>query len=61
MELVGLKTSSSGPQMRSTKKEELFIEISNFQKVYVPQVSETLKIVSRFFCNKTVLPLALKK
>ena len=46
--LVGLKTWVSGPRMNSTKKEEMFNEISCVQKVYISQVSETLKIVSRF-------------
>ena len=35
MELVGLKTWVSGPRTSSTKKEEMFIEKSSFQKVYI--------------------------
>ena len=46
--LVGLKTWVSGPRTNSTKKEEMFNEISSFQKVYISRVSEILKIVSRF-------------
>ena len=45
------KTSFYGLRTDSTKKEELIVEISTFQKVYILQVSETLKIVSRF-CEK---------
>ena len=40
-QLLGLKTPSSGPRKDSTKKEELIVEISSFQKVYISQISET--------------------
>ena len=60
-ELVGLKTSTSGPRMSSTKKEEMFVEISSFQKVYIFRVSEIWKFVSRFLYKKIVLPLPLEK
>lgn len=54
--LIGLKTPSSGPQMDSTKKEELFNEISSFQKVYISWVSEILKLVSRFCAKRLFHP-----
>ena len=55
------RTLFYGLRTDSTKKEELIVEISTFQKVYILQVSETLKIVSRFWCKKTVLPLSMAK
>ena len=60
-QLLGLKTPTSGPWMDSTKKEELLVEISSFQKVYISQVLETSKIVSRFYEKKTDLHLSLAK
>ena len=55
-QLLGLKTPSSRPRMDSTKKEELFVKISSFQKVYISRVSETLKIVSRFCAKRLIYP-----
>ena len=54
--LVRLKTSTFGPRMSSTEKEEMFVEISNFQKVYVSRVSEILKIVSIFCAKRLFFP-----
>ena len=55
-QLLGLKTPTSGPWMDSTKKEELIVEISSFQKVYISQISETSKIVSRFCAKRLFYP-----
>ena len=55
-QLLGPKTPFFGPWMDSTKKEELIVEISNFQKVYVLRVSEILKIVSRFCAKRLFYP-----
>ena len=49
MSLCGLRTDS-------TKKEELIVEISTFQKVYILRVSETLKLVSRFCVKRLFYP-----
>ena len=50
------KISLYGLRMDSTKKEELIVEISTFQKVYILQVSETLKLVSRFHVKRLFYP-----
>ena len=50
------RTSFYGLRTDSTKKEELIVEISTFQKVYILQVSETLKIVSRFCVKRLFYP-----
>ena len=51
-----LKTCVSGLRMNSTKKEELFAEISSFQNVYISRVSEILKIASRFCIKRLFYP-----
>ena len=50
------KTSLYGFRTDSTKKEELIVEISTFQKVYILRVSDTLKIVSRFCVKRLFYP-----
>ena len=50
------RTSIYGLRTDSTKKEESIVEISTFQKVYILQVSETLKIVSRFCVKRLFYP-----
>ena len=50
------KTSLYGLRTDSTKKEELIVEISTFQKVYILRVSETVKIVSRFCVKRLFYP-----
>ena len=50
------RTSIYGFRMDSTKKEELLVEISTFQKVYILLVSETSKMVSRFCVKRLFYP-----
>ena len=50
------RTPFYGLRTDSTKKEELIVEISTFQKVYILRVSETLKIVSRFCVKRLFYP-----
>ena len=50
------KTSFSGLLTNSTKKEEMIVEISSFQKVYISRVSGTLKIVSRICAKRLIYP-----
>ena len=55
--LVSRKTWPCGPRMKSTKKDKTILEISSFQKVYFWHGFEISKIVSRFECEKAILPL----
>ena len=50
------RTSFYGLRTDSTKKKELLVEISTFQKVYILLVSETLKLVSRFCVKRLFYP-----
>lgn len=61
LKLQGLGSPICGPWMQSTKKGKSITEKSNFWKVHILLDSKTIKIVHRFWCEKSVLPFLAKK
>ena len=59
--LRGLKTPFCGFWVRSTKKRKSLVEKPSFIKNIFFTDSKTLKIVHRFWCEKSILPFFAEK